>query len=375
MKMTRTLAQLLREYLAKRRIHRNRLVTKDGHCNIAYGSVRQSHLFVYVLDIWTTLMDMRWRYIVFHFGASFVFGWFIFGLFWYWAAFANGDLYWQNPSADHNPCVVNVFDMTGAFLQAIETQMSIGYGYRVITPFCPSAITIFTVQAVFGTVIICFWCGVIMTKVARPKKRAKTINFSKMAVICSNKGNICLQIRVANMRKSLMIGSQIYGKLLKTTITPEGETIIMDQTRIDFIVDAGKDNLFFVCPLTLYHIIDESSPFFQMTVDTLHQQEFELVVFLDGTAESTSSSCQVRTSYLPKEIMWGYQFLPIISRNKDGKYHIDFSNFARVAPVDTAPCASHFARSPDCFNHSNTPTESDRFQEMEVKDQSCATNM
>ncbi|GAA6082163.1 ATP-sensitive inward rectifier potassium channel 1-like, partial [Tachysurus ichikawai] len=108
---------------------------------------------------------------------------------------------------------------------------------------------------------------------------------------------------------------------------------IMDQIRIDFIVDAGKNNLFFVCPLTLYHIIDESSPFFQMTVDTLHQQEFELVVFLDGTAESTSSSCQVRTSYLPKEIMWGYEFLPIISRSKEGKYHIDFSNFAKVVPV------------------------------------------
>ncbi|KAF4071969.1 hypothetical protein AMELA_G00268880 [Ameiurus melas] len=136
-----------------------------------------------------------------------------------------------------------------------------------------------------------------------------------------------LAIRVANMRKSLMIGSQIYGKLLKTTVTPE--------------------------------------------VDTLRQQEFELVVFLDGTAESTSFSCQVRTSYLPKEIMWGYQFLPIISRSKEGKYHVDFSNFAKVAPVETAPCASHYVKSPDGFND----TDSDSFQEMEVKDQSSATKM
>lgn len=375
LKMACPFPQLLREYLAYRRIQRNRVVTKDGHCNIAYGSVRHSQFFIYFLDLWTTLMDMRWRYVIFLFGASFVFGWFFFGLFWYWAAFANGDLYWQNPSDDHQPCVENVFDMTGAFLQSIETQMSIGYGYRQITPFCPSVLTIFTIEAVFGTVIICFWCGVIMTKVARGKKRAKTISFSQMAVISSKKDNLCLQIRVANMRKSLMIGSQIYGKLLKTTVTPEGETIIMDQIRIDFIVDAGKDNLFFVCPLTLYHIIDQSSPFFQMTVDTLHQQEFELVVFLDGTAESTSFSCQVRTSYLPKEIMWGYQFLPIISRSREGKYHVDFSNFAKVAPVDTAPCASHYAKSPDSFNPYNTPTDSDRLQEMEVKDQSSATNM
>ncbi|KAF7698865.1 ATP-sensitive inward rectifier potassium channel 1-like [Silurus meridionalis] len=373
--MTRTLPELLREYLARRRIQRNRLVTKDGHCNIAFGSVKQSHLFVYILDFWTTLMNMRWRFVIFHLGISYVFGWFIFGLLWYWAAFANGDLFWQNPPVNHNYCVENLFDMTGAFLQSIECQMSIGYGYRLITPYCKSAITILTIQVVFGTVNLCFWCGVVMSKVARGKKRGKTIRFSNMAVISSNKGSLCLQIRVANMRKSLMIGSQIYGKLLKTTIKPNGETIIMDQTKIDFIVDAGKDNLFFVCPLTLYHIINESSPFYQMTVDTLHQQEFELVVFLDGTAESTSSSCQVRTSYLPKEIMWGYKFLPIISRSKEGKYHVDFSNFAKVAPVDTPPFASYFAESPPGFHHHSPPTDSDRVQEIEVKEQFITTNM
>ncbi|KAG7333438.1 hypothetical protein KOW79_003573 [Hemibagrus wyckioides] len=329
--MTRTLPQLLREYLDKRRIHRNRLVTKDGHCNIAYGGVKQSQSFIYFLDFWTTLMEMRWRFVIFLFGASFVFGWFIFGLLWYWAAFANGDLTWQNPPAGHKPCVMNLFDMKGAFLQSIETQMSIGYGYRQLTPFCPSTLTIFTVQVVFGTVIICFWCGVIMTKVARGKKRARTIRFSKMAVISSKKGSLCLQIRVANMRKSLMVGSQIYGKLLKTTVTPE--------------------------------------------VDTLHQQEFELVVFLDGTDESTSSSCQVRTSYLPKEIMWGYEFLPMISRSKEGKYVIDFSNFARVLPVDTAPCASQMAKSPDDFPHYDTPNDGDRFQDMDIEDKTCATNL
>ncbi|KAM9481662.1 ATP-sensitive inward rectifier potassium channel 1-like isoform 1-T1 [Clarias gariepinus] len=348
--MARSLPQLLLDYLTKRRIHRNRLVTKDGHCNIAYGSVTHSQFFIYFLDFWTTLMEMRWRYVLFLFAAAYVLGWFIFGLLWYWAAFANGDLYWQNPPPDHNPCVINVFDLTGAFLQSIESQMSIGFGYRMITTYCPSTITILTFQVVFGTVMICFWCGVIMTKVARGKKRGKTINFSKIAVISSHKDKLCLQIRVANIRKSLMVGSQIYGKLLQTTITPEGETIIMDQIKIDFFVDAGKDNLFFVCPLTLYHIIDESSPFFHMTAQTIQQQEFELVVFLDGTAESTSSSCQVRTSYLPKEILWGYQFLPIISRSKEGKYHVDFSNFAKVAPVETVHYASHFAESSNGFH-------------------------
>ncbi|KAL7870407.1 hypothetical protein SRHO_G00079040 [Serrasalmus rhombeus] len=252
--------------------------------------------------------------------------------------------------------------------------MSIGYGFRLITPYCPSAITVFTVQCVFGTIIICFWCAVVMTKVARPKKRAKTISFSEKAVICAKQGVLCLQIRVANLRKSLTIGSQIYGKLLRTTVTPEGESIIMDQISIEFMVDSGKDNLFFVCPLTLYHVIDETSPFFHMTVDNLQHQEFELVVFLDGTAESTSSSYQVRTSYIPREIMWGYQFLPIISRNKDGKYCVDFSNFSKVVHVDTAPCAYYYHGESNVHDTS-VSTDDEGFQEMEKTDQSGASNM
>ncbi|KAK3570026.1 hypothetical protein QTP86_009183 [Hemibagrus guttatus] len=300
-----SIQQLVRDYMEERRIHRNRLVTKDGHCNIEYGHV----------------------------------SWFIFSLTWYWIAYSNGDLWWQYPSADHNPCVINVYGLTTAFLYSLTTQMTIGYSIRVITPLCPDAITLLVIQTIIGTIIKSFWCGIIISKFSLPKKRAKTINFSETAVISPKDGALCLQVRVANLRKTLMVGSNIYGKLLRTTITPEGETIIMDQIKIDFLVDAGKDNLFFACPLTLYHVIDKTSPFYEMAVDTLQQQEFELVVFLDATDESTNFFCQVRTSYIPREIMWGYDFFPIITRSKDGTYCVDFSEFARVVPVLTPHCA------------------------------------
>lgn len=340
------LRQMLRNYLAKRRLCQKRLVTKDGHCNIEYGNVKYSNFFAYVLDFWTTFVEIRWRFVFVFFVASFTLSWFIFGLLWYWIARNNGDLAWQNPSANHKVCVLNLYGLTTAFLFSMETQTTVGFGGRDITPYCPSAIALIIIQTLVGAIINCFWCGVVMTKISLPKKRVKTIAFSEMAVVCPNRGVLCLQIRVANLRKSLLIGSQIYGKLLRTTVTPEGETTILDQVNVDFMVDVGKDNLFFVCPLTLCHVIDKTSPFFEMSVETLNQQEFELVVFLEGMAESTSSSCQVRTSYLPQEIMWGYKFLPIISRSKEGRYRVDFSNFARVEPTVTANSAK-------CINNYN----------------------
>ncbi|KAM9733838.1 ATP-sensitive inward rectifier potassium channel 1-like [Menidia menidia] len=357
----------LQDYLADRRRQRNRLVTKDGRCNIEYGNVKYSKHFAFLADFWTTFVEIRWRFVLFFFIASFTLSWFIFGLLWYWIARSNGDLTWQNPPSDHNPCVDNVVGLTTAFLFSIETQTTIGYGGRAITPLCPGAVAVIIIQCLVGAIINCFMCGVILSKISSPKKRAKTIQFSDMAVISPRNGTLCLSIRVANLRKTLMIGSQIYGKLLRTTITPEGETIIMDQVNIDFVIDAGKDNLFFVCPLTLYHIIDKNSPFFEMAVDTLHKQDFEMVVFLDGTAESTSSSCQVRTSFIPQEIMWGYNFLPIISRSKEGKYRVDFSNFSKVVPVATAHCAYCYHNIKGHHHHSRNGNDNRGFEVIDIE--------
>ncbi|NP_001038641.1 uncharacterized protein LOC569137 [Danio rerio] len=343
--MTRSLREWFKDYRLKQRIRKNRLVTKDGRCNIEFDNVMHRNRFAYVRDFWTTFVETRWRFIILYFVASFTLSWFIFGLIWYWLARSNGDLLWQNPPPDHTPCVYSVYDMTYAFIFSLETQNTVIYGNVYVTDQCPAGVALIIIQTIIGILISIFWCGIVITKITLPKKRAKTITFSESAVICPKKGTLCLQIRVANLRKTLMIGSQIYGKLLRTTVTG-GETVILDQVNIDFMVDAGKDNLFFVCPLTLYHIIDKSSPFFDMAVDTLHQQDFELVVFLDGMAETTSSSCQVRTSYIPQEIMWGYDFLPIISRSEEGRYQVDFSNFAKVVPVPTAHCSRCYHNEP-----------------------------
>lgn len=365
----------IRDWLAERKIHKARLVTKDGRCNIEYGNIMYSKNLAYLADFWTTFVEIRWRFVLFFFIASFTLSWFIFGLLWFWIARCNGDLTWQNPPEDHMPCVSNVFGLTSAFLYSLETQTTIGYGGRMITPHCPGAVALIIIQSILGAIINCFMCGIILAKISLPKKRAKTITFSEMAVIGPKNGALCLSIRVANLRKTLMIGSQIYGKLLRTTNTPDGETIIMDQINIDFMVDIGKDNLFFICPLTLYHVINKSSPFFEMAVDTLHTQEFELVVFLDGTAESTSSSCQVRTSYIPQEIMWGYNFLPIISRSKVGKYKVDFSNFSKVVPMATAHCAYCFHNIKGHHHHSRDGRENEGFEVIDINDPPNITKM
>lgn len=66
--------------------------------------------------------------------------------------------------------------------------------------------------------------------------------------------------------------------------------------------------------------------------------DFELLVIMNATVEPTSATCQVRTSYLPDEILWGYEFPPVVSLSPSGKYVADFAFFDKVAKTKTLPC-------------------------------------
>lgn len=65
--------------------------------------------------------------------------------------------------------------------------------------------------------------------------------------------------------------------------------------------------------------------------------DFELLVIMSATVEPTSATCQVRTSYLPDEILWGYEFPPVVSLSPSGKYVADFAFFDKVAKTKNPP--------------------------------------
>ena len=41
---------------------------------------------------------------------------------------------------------------------------------------------------------------------------------------------------------------------------------------------------------------------------SMYEIDFQIIVTLGGVTEETGNSIQVKTSYVPNEIMWGHQF-------------------------------------------------------------------
>lgn len=63
--------------------------------------------------------------------------------------------------------------------------------------------------------------------------------------------------------------------------------------------------------------------FSRLNAQDMANDKFELHVVLEGVTESTSSTFQARSSYLPHEILWGNRFEPMMLYRRDhNKYQV-----------------------------------------------------
>ena len=52
--------------------------------------------------------------------------------------------------------------------------------------------------------------------------------------------------------------------------------------------------IFFVWPLEIVHVIDQDSPFYDLTATEFAQEKFELVAIMEGTSETSSMTFQAK---------------------------------------------------------------------------------
>lgn len=297
-------------------------------------------------DIFTTLVDSQWRWTLICFVLSFIMSWLSFAVIWWLIVFTHGDLAPAHLPANQSesnwvPCITNILDFTSCFLYSIETQHTIGYGSRLPNEECPEAIIMVCVQSIFGVMMQAFMVGVVFAKMTRPKHRTQTLLFSKHALVCQRDGEFCLMFRVADMRKSHIIGASIRVQLLRSLTSKEGESLSQYQSVLEVKADSCKSDLFLIWPQTVVHTIDSSSPLYGYSASDMLQDRFELVVILEGTIESTGQSTQARTSYVSSEILWGHRFFPLVSYNKVKQgYQIDYSKFEETSQINTPLCSA-----------------------------------
>ena len=112
----------------------------------------------YLTDFFNTMLDLKWRYVLLIFTASFFLSWLAFAVFWWIIMYYRGDFepdHLPNKQEEngYQPCVLAIYNFASVFLFSVETQHTIGYGSRQTTERCPEAIFMQSLQSVVGVMI------------------------------------------------------------------------------------------------------------------------------------------------------------------------------------------------------------------------------
>lgn len=318
----------------KQNKQKRRAILKNGNFFTIESQPKKNQL---IQNAFTALVHMKLSRTLIIFLIVLLGTWLLFAVLWWLICYSHGD-FEQNHLPPHQkafnftPCVREVYGFISCLLFSIETQHTVGYGIRATTEECPEAIFTNAVQCMIGTILQGIMSGVIFTKLTLPNRRAKTVIFSKNAIISLRNGYYHLMLRVGDIRDDHIIEIKIKAFLLRTVRTIEGEVLKLHKTPLDMKVDDCKKDVPLMWPVIAAHKIDKKSPLKGITPQRLRRDTFEIIVILEGSIESTGQSMQARTSYLPSEILWGYKFEPILKFNRFlCEYEVDYSKFESIS--------------------------------------------
>ncbi|HTH61116.1 MAG TPA: ion channel, partial [Paraburkholderia sp.] len=224
----------------------------------------------------------------------------------------------------------------GAFFFSVETLATVGYGD--MHPQTVYAHWIATLEIFVGMSSIALATGLIFARFSRPHAK---IVFARYAVIRPIDGRMTLMVRSANARQNVIAEAHARLRIMRLETSVEGYTLrkLYDLTLV------RDQHPVFKLGWALMHVIDESSPLFGETAETLKGRDASLLLTLEGVDESTSQTMQARHMWSCDEIFWQYRFVDIMSEH-DGVSHIDYSHFDEIMPLDAAPLDTHATARP-----------------------------
>ncbi|WP_114809437.1 ion channel [Paraburkholderia kururiensis] len=227
--------------------------------------------------------------------------------------------------ANQNPA-----GFAGAFFFSVETLATVGYGD--MHPSTVYAHLVATLEIFCGMSGIALATGLVFARFSRP--RAK-IMFTRYAIVRELEGRTTLMVRAANARQNVIAEASAKLRLLRRETMPEGYTL----QRIYDLKLIRDQHPIFLLGWNLMHVIDETSPLYGETVESLVRQNASLLIMIEGSDESTSQTMQARHAWDARDIRWNHRYVDLISE-VDGVSHIDYARFHDVVPLgvhDVAP--------------------------------------
>jgi len=217
------------------------------------------------------------------------------------------------------------------FFFSVQTMGTIGYG--VMHPLSVGAEALVTTEVIAGVSLVALASGILFAKFSVPRAR---MQFAEWATISPFDGVPTLMFRLGNERASQIIEATVRVVMVRTERTAEGVTYY----RLRDLKLERDHSPAISRSWTVFHRIDESSPLYGATPETLVRDEVELIVTVVGIDETSAQNLHARHTYLDDQVRWGARHADMVSERPDGSLQLDVRDFHRVvatAPTPTFP--------------------------------------
>jgi inward rectifier potassium channel len=211
-----------------------------------------------------------------------------------------------------------------AFFFSVETLATVGYGHNY--PASLYGHVVVTIEIFSGMVWFAVMTGLIFVRFSRPTAR---VLFSKNILIGNHHGRPNVMFRVANLRHTSMADAQFRLTFSRDERVLEGEEI----RRFYALKVYPQDMIRFPAALTIRHTIDEDSPLYGETIESLAECDAFFLASVTSIETVMAASVQSQQDYSYDDIRWGERFVDIYEQRDDGKLQVDYGRIHDTEPV------------------------------------------
>ena len=210
------------------------------------------------------------------------------------------------------------------FFFSIQTLATVGYGHMY--PQTLYAHIISTIEIMTGVFLLAVMTGLIFVRFSRPIAR---VVFSRSIVIAPLNGRPTLMVRVGNENQHSMVEAEFRIMFSRDEPLLEGGDF-----RYFYVLKLHFDRLtVFPAALTLRHTIDEKSPLFGATPESLEARRVLFLVSVIGIDPVIAAPVQMQKDYTWRDIRFGERFVEIYTELEPGRLSVDYGRLHDTEPV------------------------------------------
>jgi inward rectifier potassium channel len=195
-----------------------------------------------------------------------------------------------------------------AFFFSVQTLGTIGYGHMY--PESLGAEVLVFVESVVALLSVALSTGLVFAKFSRPTAR---VEFTREVVVAAQDGVPTLSFRVGNARGNQIVDVQLRATMVRTETMPDGRTFYrtLDLKLVrERILTLSRS-------WTVMHRIDETSPLFGETPESLIKKDVELTVAVIGLDDTSLQPVHALHRYFAKQILFEARHADILSETPD----------------------------------------------------------